>query len=499
MQDLISEILEQENEIIKQVSKEHYGYFCLLMNKRLEFEPFHIVYYKILHLFAIGEIKKLIISMPPQHGKSEGSTRLLVPYILGLNPNLRIAIGSYASTKAQKFNREIQRNLDTEIYNIIFPGTLLNNSKTMNVSGQWLCNSHEFEVVGKLGGLKAVGRGGGITGDPVDVWILDDVYKDLSEGNSPVIRDAAWDWFDGSVQTRTHNDTQELIVFTRWHKDDIIGRLEEGGEVIEVNSWEELKNADKDKYIKINFEAIKESDPTEFDPRELGEVLWEKKHGINLLNKKRKRDTLTFDCLYQGNPETKEGLLYGSGFRIYEEMPRAILSKGNCTDTADEGDDYLASVTYNKVRYKFPDDEKERTYLFVTDVLYTKDPMEVTEKALALMLDREGTRIANIESNNGGRAFARNVRRFIKGITKVVWYHQSHNKESRILTNATSVMDRIVFPVGWDKRFPEVHKVLSLYKKIFKANKHDDLPDVLTAIIEKEIVVKKGSGIRRAN
>lgn len=102
-----------------------------------------------------------------------------------------------------------------------------------------------------------------------------------------------------------------------------------------------------------------------------------------------------FDSLYQGRPATKEGLLYGSEFQTYDELPPAneIIKKANYTDTADLGDDYLCSICYVVSRDGFA---------YVTDVLFTQEPMEVTEPITAQMLLRNDTRIAYIESNNGG-------------------------------------------------------------------------------------------------
>ena len=181
---------------------------------------FHKKYYTLLDEFAKGRIKNLIITMPPQHGKSEGSTRRLPSYMLGLNPNLKIAVASYNTTFASKFNRDIQRIIDTPLYHKIFPKTTLNSSNVVTVSSNYLRNSLEFEIVNEVGGLKSVGRGGALTGSKVDVMIMDDLYKDYMEGNSPIIRDSVWDWYTSVVTTRLHNDSQQLIVFTRWHEDD---------------------------------------------------------------------------------------------------------------------------------------------------------------------------------------------------------------------------------------------------------------------------------------
>ena len=98
---------------------------------------FHRRYYHVLSKFADGGVKKLMVFMPPQHGKSEGSTRRLPAYLLGRNPDLRLAVVSYSATKAKKFNREIQRVIDTPEYHNIFPETTLGQSSFADDSGRW--------------------------------------------------------------------------------------------------------------------------------------------------------------------------------------------------------------------------------------------------------------------------------------------------------------------------------------------------------------------------
>jgi len=212
--------------------------------------PFHLSYYKVLNEFAQGRIKRLIITVPPQHGKSEGSTRLLPAYMLGLNPNLKIAIASYADTLAKNFNRSIQRIISDDKYNSIFPNTRLSDG-----DDRYVKNSKEFEIVEYDGGLRSLGRSGSITGNPVNVFILDDLYKDSMEGNSPIIRDSVWEWYVSAVKTRLRNDSQELIVFTRWHEDDLIGRIEEKETVIELKSMSDIiENDDRsDVWYKLNW------------------------------------------------------------------------------------------------------------------------------------------------------------------------------------------------------------------------------------------------------
>ncbi|EJU29271.1 hypothetical protein HMPREF1154_2241, partial [Capnocytophaga sp. CM59] len=154
--------------------------------------PFHLAYYEVLTRFAMGEIKKLMITMPPQHGKSEGATRRLPAFVLGQDPDKRIAIVSYNAIKARKFNRELQRIMDDDRYYELFPQTLLAGQASYQEQGRrsrnYARNSDECEIVGYQGSFKTIGVGGSLTGEPVDMLIMDDLYKDASSAWSPVIR-----------------------------------------------------------------------------------------------------------------------------------------------------------------------------------------------------------------------------------------------------------------------------------------------------------------------
>lgn len=458
--------------------------FAGAMREELRLTPMHITYYTILEAFARGMVRRLIISMPPQHGKSEGCTRLLPAYLLGIDPDLRIAIASYSDTFAKKFNREIQRIIDTPDYRTIFPDTTLNRSNVVTVTSNHLRNASEFEIVGHNGSLKVVGRGGGLTGNRVDVMILDDLYKDALEGNSPTIRDAVYEWYTSVVRTRQHNNSQELIVFTRWHEEDLIGEILKREPYVEIKSLADLRDIPHRTWAYLNFEAIKENEPSEIDPRQPGEPLWAERHSLEALNERRAFDPHTFEALYQGHPTSKFGLLYGA-WQTYSELPTEIVRYANYTDTADTGDDYLCSICYAVGK---------DGNCYVTDVLFTKESMEVTEEATAMLLTRNNTRVAYIESNNGGRSFARTIQRLAPRV-KVEWFHQSGNKESRILSNSATVQHNIFMPADWSVRFPEFFHHLTTFRRSFKANAHDDGADAITGIAEREYQTKKRVGV----
>lgn len=431
--------------------------FARVVDPEVEFTPFHRTYYEILTDFAHGRSGKLIISVPPQHGKSHGASRLLPAYLLGLNPDLKICIGSYSFALARKFGMDVQRLIESAQYQRLFPGTKLkgmSGERTLSVR-----TSEEFEIVGRKGGLRLVGREGSLTGNRVDVMILDDLYKDAMEANSPIVRRGAWDWYCSVVRTRLHNDSREIIVFTRWHEDDLIGRI--------------IKS-EGDRWRVLNFEAIKVGAPTALDPRNEGEPLWADRHSRDLLDERRRLDPRMFESLYQGNPTPEDGLLYGE-FATYGEITEQTVRRGAYVDTADTGDDYLCAVAYQVGL-------SGRVYL--CDVVYSSLAMEHTERMVGDMLVRCDTQIAHVESNNGGRGFARALARFSR--CKIKTFHQSQNKEARILSNATEVMRTVVMPHDWCERFPEFASAIRGFRCEIRANSHDDAADALTGVVEKE-------------
>lgn len=274
-----------------EIAKRNFEDFVLYINQNYEMQWFHKYLCKKLNDFSLGKIKKLMVFMPPQHGKSELTTRLFPPYQLGKNPNKRIVISSYNATLASRFNLDIQRYIDNEKYNEIFSNTYLNQSNVVASSNSYLRNSDIFEVVNHKGFLKSVGRGGALTGTPVDIGIIDDPLKDRAESQSKVIRDSLWSWYCDVFETRLHNDSQQIIIQTRWDVDDLAGRL-----LKRDNDWDV-----------VTFEAIKENNYS-YDPRKIGEPLWGEKHSKERLENVRKNSPITFDSLYQQNPKPTEGM-----------------------------------------------------------------------------------------------------------------------------------------------------------------------------------------------
>ena len=451
--------------------------------------PFHLAYYEVLTRFAMGEIKKLMITMPPQHGKSEGATRRLPAFVLGQDPDKRIAIVSYNAIKARKFNRELQRIMDDDRYYELFPQTLLAGQASYQEQGRrsrnYARNSDECEIVGYQGSFKTIGVGGSLTGEPVDMLIMDDLYKDASSAWSPVIRQNVADWYDTVASTRLHNDSQQLLVFTRWHMEDLAGRLLE-----QEGVYDPIENPQG--WLLVSFPAIQNRPPSEQDPRVEGEPLWPERHSLEKLLEIKGRSPTVFESLYQQNPQPSQGLMYEE-FNCYTDLPSRSYSVAYI-DAADSGADYLCALFYKEA--------EDGNY--ITDVLYTKDPMEVTETTLTYMLQQHQVERCHIESNNGGNLFVSNLqqRSWDTGnrLTRFNPFHQNQNKTARIFAASASVQKLIKMPLDWKKRFPKFARDLTGYLRV-GTNAHDDAPDALTGSIEcrqppKRVSVAEMFGLR---
>jgi hypothetical protein len=262
---------------------------------------FHKVICDHLDKVLNGEIKKLMIFVPPQHGKSELSTRSFPTYALGKKPNLKIALASYNATLAEQFSAEIQRRITSDEYKILFPDTRISEKK-----GEAIRTAEFFQVVGSGGYLKAVGRGGSLTGTAVDLGIIDDPLKDRQEAQSNIIKEQLWNWYTDVFETRLHNDSAQIIIQTRWYDDDLAGRLLERD----------------DDWTIIEFPALRERAENDYDPRKEGEALWEAKHSAEKLLRVKKNEPFTFESLYQQNPKpSSESLIYHD-WQVCEFFPK---------------------------------------------------------------------------------------------------------------------------------------------------------------------------------
>ena len=256
-----------------------------------------------------GKQPRLIIQAPPRSGKSELFSRRFPAWAFGQNPNLQIIAASYSTDLASRMNRDVQRIIDSEEYQGVFPETTLNGKNIATVSGQSLRNSEIFEIVGHAGAYRSAGVGAGITGMGADIGIIDDPVKDAKEANSQTIRDAVWDWYTTTFYTRLSPKSGILLGMTRWHEDDLAGRL-----------LREMAN-DGDQWRIVSFPAIAEEDE---EYRNEGEALHPERYDLERLTKIKKAvGSQAWNALYQQRPSSKGGdIIKGAWFKRYSVLPR---------------------------------------------------------------------------------------------------------------------------------------------------------------------------------
>lgn len=292
--DILRE-LKLERELFKIDAREKFRVFLNYSNPVYSRTWYHTLIANYCQKVLEGEIRNLMVFVPPQHGKSEIVSRNFPAWALGKFPDLKIVGSSYSADLAQQFSRSIQRTIDSNEYKELFPDTYLNGSNVRtNARGGYIRNVDLFETVGHKGFYKAVGVCGGLTGTPVDIGIIDDPVKDAIEAYSETYRARVWDWYINVFLTRLHNDSRQIFIMTRWHDDDLAGRL--------------LKK-EPDKWTVLRIPAIRESldDGNIMDPRSVGDALWPEKHSIERLREAEARSPRTFSALYQQRPTIAGG------------------------------------------------------------------------------------------------------------------------------------------------------------------------------------------------
>lgn len=239
---------------------------------------------------------RLIITMPPRSGKSELVSRRFPAFALGRNPELQIIATSYSSDLSQRFNRDVQRVIDDEKYFDLFPNTRLSNSRVRTDSrGSYIRTSDLFEIVGHAGAYRSCGVGGGITGQGADILIIDDPIKDRAQAGSKTIRDSIWDWYTSTAYTRLSPGGGVIVMATRWHTDDLIGRLIQ-------------RMGEGDTFRIVNYPAIAEHDELH---RKAGEALHPERYPLStLLQIQKTIGSRDWKALYQQHPVPDGGALF---------------------------------------------------------------------------------------------------------------------------------------------------------------------------------------------
>lgn len=415
---------------------------------------------KEMQEFDESDEEVCIINIPPRHGKSRTAGKF-VEWKLGNDKTKKIMTGSYNETLSTTFSKSVRNAIKEEkadeniiIFKDIFPNVKIKDGDgAVNLWG----------LDGGYNNYLATSPTGTATGFGASYIIIDDLIKSSMEAFNENILEKQWQWFTDTMLSRLEEHGKIIIIMTRWATGDLAGRALEHFKKLGL------------KVRSIIMKAVQDDGTMLCD-----EILSRKSYEV----KTKTMSKEIAEANYNQKPIDLEGRLYKS-FKTYTDVPKDDKGKvlftkiKNYTDTADEGDDYLCSITYGEYN-------KEA---YVLDVYFTKDSMETTEKELARRLYNLGVNHAEIESNNGGKGFARSVERILKdnydsNKCVIKWFHQSNNKTARILSNSSWVMEHIYFPINWRDKWPDYYADMNKYQKEGK-NAHDDAEDATTGIAEK--------------
>lgn len=281
-----------------------------------------------------GKQPRLIIQAPPRSGKSELFSRRFPAWAFGQNPNLQMIAASYSADLSSRMNRDVQRIIDSEEYAGVFPETSFSSNTSASINSQKnIRNSEIFEIAGYAGSYRSAGVGGGITGMGADIAIIDDPVKDAKEANSQTYRDSVWDWYTSTFYTRLSPKSGVLLGMTRWHEDDLAGRL-----------LADMKNGG-DQWRVVSFPAIAEEDE---QYRKEGDALHPERYDLTHLTKIKKAvGTQTWNALYQQRPSSKGGdVIKRAWFKRYSVLPlmRRVIIAGDTAQKVKQHNDFSVFI-----------------------------------------------------------------------------------------------------------------------------------------------------------
>jgi hypothetical protein len=257
------------------------------------------------------EIDRLMLLLPPRHGKTELASRRYPPWNLGRNPHRQIIAASATESFATDVGREVRNIVRTEEFADVFPGVTLAADST--AAGRWHTN--------KGGIFAAVGVGSQILGKGADDFIIDDPFATMADAQSETQRKTVIEWFQGSVYNRLQPGGTIVLINHRMHEDDLSGYLID------------RQNFDGDKWEIVSLPAISDE----------GEALWPEAYPIEALNRIRANTLPRFwSGLYQQNPQPDEGTFFQRDWlKEWTEKPKSLNVYGT-SDYAvtEDGGDY---------------------------------------------------------------------------------------------------------------------------------------------------------------
>ena len=414
-----------------------------------------------------GRCTKLIINIAPRYGKTLIVSQMFPAYGFAINPQCKFIHLSYSGGLVTDNSVAVKDIMNSEYYRLLFDARIRRGS---DQKAKWETEQggglYATTTLGQITGFGAgatdaeddtaldefAADGGGLFSGAV---LIDDPIKP-EDALSDIVRERVNRRFETTIRNRVNSrNTPIVIIMQRLHEHDLCGYLQS----IEPDEW---------KVISMPCLTI--------DEQGNEHALWEHKHTVEELHKIELANSFVFETQYQQNPTPLEGLMYRD-FNTYAELPNGGVDKC-CTDPADTGKDFLCAIFYRE--YK--------GYCYVTDVLYTKDDMDVTEPEMVRKLHDNHTVECAIEANGAGRLYAKNIERRCREqgntFTRIDTFTQTQNKQVRIYSNANAVNNVVLMPVGWQRKWPAYSLAMTSFLKEGR-NAHDDAPDCTTSIIER--------------
>ena len=365
MQSNLSSLSEQEQTaaILKEIADNgSFAEYCIAIDPKYNLEWFHNEIAKKLEegykKLLAGEDVRLMIFMPPRHGKSDMATQKFPAWVLGKTPDFPVMVSSYSADLATDFGRQTREIMQSEVYSLMFDTKL---SKDAKAKGRW--------VTEEGGGYTSIGVGGTATGRGFKIGIIDDPFKNREEADSIVIRDSRDAWYKSTFSTREEGNSMIIFILTRWHDDDLAGR------VLKASKDAKKAGEEYDEWDVIEFKALATEDD-EF--RKEGEPLWPAKFSEQKLKKKRSEmGPYEFSALYQQTPIDEENRKFKSEWYKYRELSDVLALDTYNVMTIDPrgADDIKRGKDYIGITVNFVDREgkwnvmSHRQKLSATDLI----------------------------------------------------------------------------------------------------------------------------------
>jgi predicted phage terminase large subunit-like protein len=395
-------------------------------------------------LAGLEVCRNLIINMPPRHGKTRTMV-LFEAWLLGIRPKTKFITASYNDDAAADMSRYVRDTLKEErqtvsqiVYSMIFDTAIKRSDSSVS---RWAVEGSYFSYIG-------TGPGGTVTGKGADYLIIDDPVKNAEIAlNAPAMKKLT-SWIMNTLLSRRESGSKMIVVHTRWPNGDATAAFMDSPEA-----------------HKFHLVVMKAKD--EFGEMLCPDILSEDDYD----SKKNLMDTTIFEANYNQKIVKPHGALYRE-FHTYVMLPPDIERKIMFCDTADQGADYLCAL-YGVV---------SGSYAYVTDVVYTQEGQEISLPMVGDAAILNDTKELCVESNSGGLAFSRDLDEYLlkRGVAvSIETPFETSNKDTRIITNAPAVCQRILFPLDWESKWPDYAFAMQQYLRIGK-NLHDDAPDATT-------------------